>query len=506
MAAALAGHGRLHAPPIPLEQPSTFAAVLGTPACAAVVWTVKLGSPPAAAPLQLLPVGVRVVDHLVEGKTLYLVVESVAVLGQPAGLRAVIPVVLAPGLADVIWYPGSALPRATTSQILSLAGVANAGDLAARLAAPPPPAVDGPAFATAAAAAPGVASMAAPSGVDVYTEWQSTFLEKTGHLDPAAFAALADRTGLSQQNFESCDGPVCGTSSPRLVVGKADGRRIVTALLADPPPTFTPIAPAAVAETGAARAAATAALGELYESDPPAVDAAAPFDAEGGAIGVYEDGGSTVAVMTDGGWIDLSHLSSYDASAGASPDASVDASAASAPAGADVRFADFDGDGRTDVLFLSPAPTKGALAFRSPRLPGDGLGEDQPAEHAAHGKPTLAAALAAVLAVPSRGLDSKAACSLLLTARSPAGFARVALPGARVWQMSNAGELFDELLGSHAGSDPELGQGCPQLDCDPMRPICTNQGGFTGMEYEIYFFTFVDGAPRLADAMFYNGP
>src|SRR5689334_16496110 len=86
--AELRARGSFHAEPIHIpadgDLPEQWIVFLGSPTVARAVWRVRRDAPDA--PLRGWPDGVRVVAHRLANDVVHVIVETVAVLAQPAGL------------------------------------------------------------------------------------------------------------------------------------------------------------------------------------------------------------------------------------------------------------------------------------------------------------------------------------------------------------------------------------------------------------------------------------
>jgi hypothetical protein len=181
----------------------------------------------------------------------------------------------------------------------------------------------------------------------------------------------------------------------------------------------------------------------------------------------------------------------------------------------EARFADVDGDGRTDAIVrgagrsLDGTPLVFTQAFLAPppsvNAP-DMLG-DHGSELALMNAPSIDAAVAAALAVPARGVAVADACKLLGGADKLAAFRKIATADVRVL-------TFEEpmlptyrqrvVTESKLRQDDvkDAGKRCKELECSGARPFCT----YTDGPYsEVYWFTWDKSALRLAGAAFYTG-
>lgn len=177
----------------------------------------------------------------------------------------------------------------------------------------------------------------------------------------------------------------------------------------------------------------------------------------------------------------------------------------------EVRFAEIDGDGRTDlVLWQGAAPI--VLLAPPPRADVRHFVRDPASEWAAAAAASADAAVASAISVPTRGVRVADACALLRRARSPAGLAQVSEPAAR--------SVYSGLLPVPHGKDRpgalrrapgatllsalpaevtrQLPRFCGSLSCDPRRPIC--EGRFASRQLTAcvvstarFFFAWTSG-------------
>jgi hypothetical protein len=148
--------------------------------------------------------------------------------------------------------------------------------------------------------------------------------------------------------------------------------------------------------------------------------------------------------------------------------------------GSTVRFADVDGDGRTDVVSWSARKSVVLLA-PPPSAQARHLSLDPGTEWALEGAESADVAVSRATAVPTRGTSSKDACRLL---EHPNGLAAVSVPGARARYVGvlpperfDAPSLPDApgattIAKLDARAVAQLRRVCPKLSCSPHRPTC----------------------------------
>jgi hypothetical protein len=485
LAAAMKGRGDPHAPPLALPRDARgrdrWLAFVGTPDVAVGAWRVTL-EPDGEGQVEAVerwPDGVRVLGGRVEGGAAYVLLETLGVLDQPAGLRGA-------------WIDAGTRPSAFDASPLALSDVRDLADLALRVARPPAAgtsertAVALLSTLRAASASPVMLGRAvAAEGADVGVVWQSTFVQRLGRLDgasptpsPLADRALAIvRAALTTQacGADSCE---AWTDAGRAVVRFTveGGRWVVRALLEDAPPARAPVVVAPRLVPASADATATESALRARAREVAQVLGEAPLTAGGGTIGVgltdmtpdapviaLREGVSTRVFPLDAG--------------------SVRAEAVEARW--DVAFADTDGDGRTDVVvhMTGKRPDASPLAwtqvFLAPpaSVEATSVEADLATSLATMDAGDAAGAARAATSLPPGGVSRDDACRVLAAASTPAGFRRVAAPGARVL-------LFDQpgmptwhpkvVPAAKIGADDVRGLGahCPELECNSTRPYC----------------------------------
>jgi len=243
-AGAMQVHGEPHAQPIPLPRDAQgrdrWLVFVGSSDVAIGAWRVTRDASGAmqAEAVERWPVGVRVAGGIVEGGAAFVLLESVAVLDQPPGLRGV-------------WIDAGSRTTPFDSAPMALADVHDVAELAARAAHPPPV---GSSERTAVAllaslrAASGstalLARTLATEGADVGIAWQGTFVQHVGRLDGegAAPNPLADRVlsiVRAAVTTQACGADSCeawtdtGHAVIRFVV--QGGRWVVRSVIEDAP-------------------------------------------------------------------------------------------------------------------------------------------------------------------------------------------------------------------------------------------------------------------------------
>jgi hypothetical protein len=522
LAAAMQGRGAPHAPSIALPRDARgrdrWLSFVGTSDVAVGAWRVTLG-PDGDSQVEAVerwPVGVRVVGGLVDGGVAYVLLESVAALDQPAGLRGA-------------WIDSGAHPSAFDASPMALADVHDVGDLAARVAHPP---AVGSAernsvalLATLRAASTSTAMLGralAAEGADVATAWQSIFVQHVGHLEggegPNAMAdrPLADhaltlvRAAIATQacGADSCE---AWTDTGRAVVRFAiqGGRWVIRALIEDAPMGGVG---AVGAEPAAARApgvsvarvveatsdtSGTESLLRARAREVKEVLGEAPLTAGGGTIGVGLTDmtpDAPVIAVREGAAARV-----FPVDAGSVRAEAIDARWEAA-------FADVDGDGRTDVVIHmsgkrpDASPVTWTQVFLAPAasVQATSVEPDLATSFATMDAADARAAAQVATALETGGVSRDDACRLLSAASTPAGFRRVAVPGARVLLFDQPGmPTWHPKVVSAAKVAPDdvrgLGSHCAELVCSPTRPYCF----WTSGADSLHAWFSGQGAPRM---------
>jgi hypothetical protein len=513
LARVLEGHGEPHAQPIALSRDergrSRWLAFAGTREVAWGAWRVAVGEDGTAEvePVEHWPVGVRVLGGVVESAAVYVLLESVAVLDQPAGLRAT-------------WIDSVGSPSPFDGSPMALADVHDIAELAARVKLPPPVERD-PAslLASLRAASASTATLAgalAAEGADVRVAWQSLFTQRIGRLDGdgaaaspltgAVLAVMRDALATQACAFDACE---AWTDGGRAVVrfARQDGRWTIRSVIEDAPvtrPSMPPKPPQAVPADADVTETASLLRGRAREVRQ--VLGQAPLASGGGIIGVGLTDfapDAPVVALREGSAVRV-----FTIEAGAVRAATEDARWEAA-------FADVDGDGRTDVIVRLRGTGGGGLplawteAFIAPppSVQASSLEPDMASALALMDAPDLPAGTRAATAIPLRSVTRDEACRLLAAATTPAGFRRQAAPDARLLRFDEPamptwrpkaipmGKLTaDDLRG--------IGAHCAELVCNAARPYC---GWIRGADSEHLWFDWREGRLEILGAASYDG-
>lgn len=242
LATALAGRGEPHAQPIvlPLDPHGRerWLAFVGTHDVAWGAWRVTGGGKgePEIEPTEHWPVGVRVLGAVVNDGIAYVLLESIGVLNQPAGLRA-------------IWIDGTGRPSPFEASPMALADVHDLEQLAshrktAAVAMPDRTATLVATLQAASASTTALARAFAAEGVDVHDVWQSLFSRRVGHLDAEGAASSPLGARVLAIVRDTAAAPACGADTceawsdrGRAIVRFASeaGRWVVRAVFEDAP-------------------------------------------------------------------------------------------------------------------------------------------------------------------------------------------------------------------------------------------------------------------------------
>jgi hypothetical protein len=514
MAGAMSSRGEPHGQPVPLPADARGRArwlvFVGTRDVAEAAWRVARASDGSTdvEPVDRWPVGVKVVGAVVEAGVAYVLLETVATLDQPAGLRGA-------------WIEGRASPF--EGEPLELGDVKDMADLAERVKHPPPVgSTDRNAvalLATLRAAGASTAMLArsmATQGVDLGVGWQSTFVQATGHVDgdAAPSSPLADRVLAIVRDAittHACGADRCeawGDHGHAVVHFEVQGGRWVVRGVVEDAVIARAAAGGSPPKTvdGSADAHVTEAALHARAQEVKRVLAEAPLTATGGTIGVgLTDLAPDVPVVAvrEGACVRVFGV-----------DAGVVRAEAS-EATWDAAFADADGDGRTDValhmagkradgsaitwtqVFLAPPPSVQATSLAS----------DPPSALAVIDAADAASAARAAAALPPRGVTHDDACRMLTSAATPAGFKRDAAPDARVL-------LFDEpsmptwrpkivTAAKISAEDVRgLGSDCADVVCNANRPYCASSDARAS---EHVWFGWRDGHLEIEGVARYRG-
>jgi len=534
---SLRARGTLHAEPIKVPATARFRerwlVFLGTKDMARSAWLFTPrgeGVAEELRPLENWPAGVRVAGHVARGGVVYLLLETVALLDQPAGLRAVrveclgqpCPLQASPGAFQGV------------ADLSELAKRLDAADPVARAGEPP----EGALMAVLKAAGKDEAALGAAlarEGCDVYDVWQSTFSQRADHLEPQKLATSQrgqDLLAMVQAAYKNdhCQADACeapsprGTASVRLV--EQGGKWVIRAVEQEVAAARAPysLAPHAVAPSASTALTEQAlresvrtirqVLGEAPLGSLPSLDRRAEGGGPAPTIGIavtdLESESSPTLVVRDGAYVRVFPLSSMGLFAARNAGASFEA-----------RFADVDGDGRTDVVLRASgraADSSSQVLTRVFLAPGPSVQVEEAqvdvgSELALLGAANVDDAVQAAIGVPTRGVSAPEACALLKGANNLASFSRITLGGARVLSFDEsemptyrarvvpgARGSGDEAKLSEADVKP-LGERCPDLDCSATRPFCTSSDGYS----EYYWFGWQNNLLKLAGAAFHAG-
>jgi hypothetical protein len=205
-----------------------------------------------------------------------------------------------------------------------------------------------------------------------------------------------------------------------------------------------------------ATSATVRALRELGEDDAGDPVIEAPLGSTG-TIGVTKEG---KLIVRDRAWAKVEDLFALEP---------VD------PAG--VRFADLDGDGRTDVA-ISPAE----LSLSTGAI-------DQVGELAALDAKDVDDAVARVLALPSDTVSPADACALLGSIKSAAALKAASAPGAEIvsFEQPDRPSWHATPIAKDAWKElqTDLADGC-EMECDATRPGCAMSWAPPGIDYFLF--------------------
>lgn len=512
--ASIRSRGALHGEPIRISaaagRPERWVVFLGSPEVARAAWVVTPGATSRdAIPTNDWPEGVKVIGHAMRGHTVYVLVETLATLDQPAGIRSV-------------WTIDANYATAgTLDDDWRFVGVKEVEDIKKRLTMPPPSAnlkhEDMIASLTAAGASMGALAKSFPeAGADVYQVWQNALMQHMEHLDAKTLAKSTRAKKLiamvrAAAAQERCESSVCwalgehGESIGGVAMAQDGGSVVIQGFVehAVPPPATAGGTPQAAAASPSS-AATEQSLREQVLDKPRQMLGEAPLGKDG-TIGVAMSADADkhlLVVVHDGNFTRVYHDMS---------------TVRGALTPRDVRFADVDGDGRTDVIVRTSGHwdngvtnvtyTRALLAPRSVQTTE--LQGDVAAELAMQGTATIDDAVKAALLVPTHGIKQADACRILAGANTVTGFQRVATQDARVFTFDQPASPFlhgtvKNVSSLRPDDVRDAGRHCRQMACDPARPVCTYTESGTYGEY--YLFAWPDGAPRVTGAAFYNGP
>jgi len=514
---ALASHGEPHGTPLGLPRDSRgrerWLAFVGTPDIATGAWHVTRGEDGVmdVGPVERFPVGVKVVSGLTEGGVAYVLLESVGVLDQPAGMRSV-------------WIDASSGSSPFESSPMALADVGEASILAARVKSAQAhgttersTAALWTALRAASASAAALIRSLPPRGADVQLAWQSTFAQTVGHIrsDSAAGSPLVSRAldiVRATLTTRACGIDACEAWTERghaiVRFALVDARWAVRAVIEDAPvlaasgqASAHPHLVQAVTEAPQADALFSARARHIEH-----ILGRAPLTATGGIVAVVQtdlDPSAPEVAIEEGGTVRF-----FPVDSGA---LRVEGSASSWEAA----FADVDGDDRTDVILRMTARDAGgrplgfAQAFLSPQasVQATSVEADLPSALAVADATSADAAARAAIAIPLRAVNREEACRLLASAGTVAGFRRAAASDTRVlhfdepslptWRPKVVG------LAKLTNDDVRgIGTHCADLVCDGRRPYCA---WTAGADSEHLWFGWTEERLQLVGAADYDG-
>jgi hypothetical protein len=479
------GRGNPHAQPLALPRDERgrerWLAFVGTRGVAIGAWRVTLdpGGDSQIEAVERWPTGVRVLGGLVEGGATYVLLESVGVLDQPAGLRGA-------------WIDSGTRASAFDASPMALSDVHDLTELAARVSRPPAAgSAERNAVAllstlrAASASTVMLGRAVAAEGAQIGRVWQSTFVQQLGPLDgeAASTSPLAEqalgivRAALTTQacGADSCES---WTDAGRAVVRFAvqGGRWVVRALLEDAPLPRGPVVVAPGLVPSNPDATATASLLRARARQVKEVLGEAPLTAGGGTIGV-----ALTDLTPDAPVMALQE----GAAARVFPLDAGSVRAEAVEARWDVAFADVDGDGRTDVVVHmtgkrpDASPVTWTQVFLAPAasVQATSVEADLATSLATMDADDAASAAKAATSLPAGAVSRDEACRLLSAASTPAGFRRVAAAGARILLFDEPGmPTWHPKVVPAAKIDADdvrgLGAHCADLECSPTRPYC----------------------------------
>jgi len=490
-------------------------AFVGSPDVALGAWHVTRSADGTseASPIEHFPVGVRVIAGLVASGVAYVLLESVAVLDQPAGMRSV-------------WTDAIAGTSPFEASPMELSDIGDSSAWMQRVKdARPPDAPDRTASTLLAVLRSASVSPSAlirslsALGTDVQLAWQSTFAETVGHIrsDTAAGSPLVSRAldiVRATLTTRACGIDTCeawterGHAVVRFVL--SDSHWTIRAVIEDAPNLA-----AAAAQPTSTRPHLVQPLADDARTDDlvrarvrhvERILGRAPLTPSGGVVAVVQtdmDPDAPQIAIEEAGTIRLFPINS-----GAMRLEGSDASW-------EVAFADVDADDRTDVVLRLNGHDPGgqavafALAFLVPPMSvqATSVDPDLPSALAMADSTSADAAARAAIALPMRTVNREDACRLLSGAGTVAGFRRVAGPDARVlhFDQPSLPTWHPKVvpLAKLANDDVRgLGAHCTDVICDPRRPYCSWSAG---SDSEHLWFGWVAEKLQLLGAAEYDG-
>lgn len=515
--APIRARGAFHGEPLKIpaagKYPDRWLVFLGTPDVARAAWIVTPGADKdELVPVESWPLGVKVVGSVVRQSVAYVVLETVKMLDQPAGLRAV-------------WFDGFGNTSPFAASETAFDGVRDVAELEKRIdAGPQAPkrAPDGALMTVLKAASKSEAALAAtlaPRGADVTDVWQDLFAQKVDAVDAQKLSSspraqeLLDAVKDAVTN-DHCIGDECEAVTAkghvRIAFVEDAGKWVIREFSREvAPPASTPsTTPKAVAPSATTTSTEDALRERVRTVGQVLGEAPALAGSSGATIGVaitdFEAHGPAV-VLHDGDYARVFPLASMSF-----------ADANLVEPKFEARFADLDGDGRTDVIVRvagrasDGTPVVLAQGFLAPP-PSVNAAQDLIGDHGSDlalvNAPSIDAALAAALAVPPRGVAVADACKLLAGADKLPTFRKIATADVRVVTFDEPSlPAWRPRVVSESKLKPEdvkqTGKSCKELECSATRPFCV----YTDGPYsELYWFVWDKSTMRLAGAAFYTG-
>lgn len=490
--------------------PSVALGWLGEGGVGRAAWLVGAPEPPDGLLAVDLPRGVRVLRARATPGRLFLFVQSVASLDQPDGAIGVVAV-RSDGSTDL-----------SPDEAWSLLFVASPEDLdRAVTALHPSPSLTATeserldasvqrVLTTAARSPDALARVISPSGMFAARQHQRALHGPLTELRRETFASSVMMptvmSAVRQAARASCSFPRCEFRNGVMSFERGPRGQVylrALALRADTPVEL-PHAPTQRHEIAARidHAESARVLREVRGDDHLRVLAEAPLTEHGGSIALG-------LAQTPDGSTDVLAISSE-----ASAMRVVSLPVPGGERGHQVRFADLDGDGRTDMLLRTEGTGEGPSYFVIPAPPPSM--EPPPASLdnayaiATLGAPDLDAALRSALAMPSWSVTPRAACALLRGSNTLSRWRRIAARDARVIEFTEPSlpTLHPEVIESSALRQEHVsgvGATCPSLVCAPDRPYCRGVWEEAGPGSQHYYFTRERGALRLLGFAEYTG-
>jgi hypothetical protein len=417
----------------------------------------------------------------------FLIVESIGGPDEPKGLRAIIPLEI-----NAARYVNRVVLE--REELVAFSGANDTAELARRVAAA------GAAFDDSYAAGKlatgttladlkaalgtkgNLTAFVPPGGVSVYAVdgGPEMFVRSLGQAHDRAELArfLGDKITLD------CEGSgECPVGNGWLLLGVEHEHLVVRTALVDAiQPAPTPARRVVKAATTISKTTERT-MSELGHPGATVL-AEAPWSATG-TVGVARAGNSLFVVVRDGGIAEVSPLSATNVSSAEQ-----------------IRFLDFDGDGRTDVAVQDGSSKR--FFFDSATGSADFI-----AELAATDAVDLDHAVERVLTIPWRTVDDEnAACLLLRRIRDGKSLHAQSAPGAEVFALSQTGYALANPTASYEllRDKPAASMIADQLSacggvCDPHRPLCTFETGNLGQPPDYVLYTWVDGKLKLDRAV-----